>query len=300
MNPDIYTQVTNIIITQLEKGVAPWRSPYLASAGLPRNFSSGNCYQGINVFLLALAGYSSPYFLTFLQAKELGGHVRRGEHGHLVIKCGTWTKDKENPAPDEDPTETRRFLKGYTVFNTAQIEGITFPEIIHPARTTTEVIESAEGIIRGMPCPPLISERTTSIPSYNRHTDSIAMPARAAFRSDAEFFCALYHEAVHSTGHESRLSRRTLLENKGSYATGDTRKIYSEEELVAEMGAAFLSAHAGIADDDHENSAAYLQGWLSVLKVTSNRTWLVKAASEAQKAANYILGTVPTTDESPA
>jgi antirestriction protein ArdC len=297
MNSDIYSQVTSLIISQLEKGVAPWRSPYLASSGLPRNFSSGNCYQGINVFLLALAGYSSPYFLTFLQARELGGHVRKGEHGHLVIKCGTWTKDKENPAPGEDLTETRHFLKGYTVFNASQIEGISFPEIIHPERTTTEVLENAEAILRGMPCPPSISEGTTSIPSYNKHTDSIAMPARAAFRSDAEFLGALYHEAVHSTGHQSRLGRRTLIENKGFNATGDARKIYSEEELVAEMGAAFLSAHAGITVDEHENSVAYLQGWLSVLKVSDHKGWVIRAASEAQKAANYILGTAPASSE---
>lgn len=290
MNPDIYTKVTQKIIDQLEKGVTPWRSPYLASAGLPRNFTTGNCYQGINVFLLSLAGYSSPFFLTFLQAKELGGHVKKGEQGHLVIKCGTWTKDKQSSAPGEDLTETRRFLKGYTVFNASQIEGIAFPQIIHPERTCTEVIESAEAIVRSMPCPPAISEGTAHLPNYNKRTDCVSMPARAVFRSDAEFYETLFHELVHSTGHESRLNRRTLIENSGIHATGDARKIYSEEELVAEMGAAFLSVHAGITFDEHENSAAYVKSWLSVLKASDHKGWIIRAAAEAQKAVNFILG----------
>jgi antirestriction protein ArdC len=300
MNQDIYTRVTELVINQLEKGVAPWRSPYLASAGLPRNFSSQKCYQGINIFLLGLARFSSPYFLTFLQAKELGGHVKKGEHGQLVVKYGTYTKDKEDAPLGEEAAEKRRFLKGYTVFNSSQIEGIEFPEIKHPERTMTEIIDSAEAVIRGMPAPPTISEGTSQFPCYRKHSDTVALPLRAAFSSDREFYLTTFHELVHSTGHASRLNRRTLVENEGIGAMGEARKVYSEEELVAEMGSAFLAAHAGIADDGHENSAAYLSGWLSVLRVSSNRTWLVKAASEAQKAVNYILGTVPTTDESPA
>jgi antirestriction protein ArdC len=116
------------------------------------------------------------------------------------------------------------------------------------------------------------------------------MPARATFRSDADFYATLYHELTHSAGHLSRLNRRTLVENQGISATGEARKVYSEEELVAEMGAAFLCAHAGIVPDGHEDSAAYLDGWLRVLRSTDHKGWIIKAAAEAQKAANFILG----------
>ncbi len=294
MNTDIYAKVTDQIISLLEKGTAPWRSPYLVTNGLPRNFSSGNYYQGINVFLLGCLNFPSPWFLTFLQAKELGGHVKKGETGHLVIKCGSYQKETENSLPGGDATETRRFLKGYTVFNACQIEGIEFPEAKHPERTTTEIIESVEAIVRNMPNPPVIHEGRKGFPCYLKSSDTVEMPTRSSFRSDPEFFQCVYHELCHASGHLSRLARRTLVDNQGISATGEARKVYSEEELVAEMGAAYLSAITGIVTDGHDNSAAYLQGWLSVLKVSDHKTWIVRAASEAQKAAAYILGASPS------
>jgi len=124
MKHDIYAEVTNRIITQLEQGVIPWKSPYFSKVGFPRNFATGNPYHGINVFLLGSLRYTSPYFLTFLQAKDLGGHVRKGEKGSLVIKYGTYTKEAEGEASDEQ----RKYLKGYTVFHASQIEGVEFPE----------------------------------------------------------------------------------------------------------------------------------------------------------------------------
>jgi len=127
MKQDIYEQVTNRIITQLEQGVIPWKSPYFSKVGFPRNFSTGNRYQGINVFLLASLRFTSPYFLTFIQAKELGGNVMKGEHGSLVVKYGTYTKEIEGAASAEASEEHRKYLKAYTVFHASQIEGITFP-----------------------------------------------------------------------------------------------------------------------------------------------------------------------------
>ncbi len=171
MNSDIYTKVTDQIITQLEKGVAPWRSPFLATAGLPRNFATGQTYQGVNVFLLGSLNFPSPWFLTFLQARELGGHVRKGEQGHMVIKCGTYQKEADDPQGGDALTESRRFLKSYTVFNSCQIEGIAFPEIQHPERTKTGVLESAEAIIREMPNPPAMHEGRKPFPCYLKTTD---------------------------------------------------------------------------------------------------------------------------------
>ena len=115
------------------------------------------------------------------------------------------------------------------------------------------------------------------------------MPPRESFRSEEVFYQTLFHELVHSTGHATRLARKTLLENKGMKVCGEARKVYAKEELVAEMGAAFLTAHAGIILDDHQNSAAYLESWLKVLKVKENRRWIVEAAGQAQKAMNAII-----------
>ncbi|MCW0220401.1 MAG: ArdC-like ssDNA-binding domain-containing protein [Prosthecobacter sp.] len=292
---DIYEQVTNRIITQLEQGIAPWKSPYFSKVGFPRNFSTGKAYQGINVFLLGSHRFTSPYFLTFIQAKELGGHVRKGECGSLVVKYGTYTKqDEDTPAQNEDEAETRRFLKGYTVFHASQIDGIEFPAPENlPELSLTEKTDRAREIIAGMPNPPQI-RYGSAIPCYRPATDSVHMPERGFFENEEALFSTLFHELAHSTGHASRLARASLLENKGIDAEGYTaRKVYAEEELVAEMSASFLNAHAGIIEDDLANSAAYLQSWINALKSKDAKGWIIRAASQAQKAANYILNIQP-------
>ena len=108
--------------------------------------------------------------------------------------------------------------------------------------------------------------------------------------SEERFYSTLFHECVHSTGHQSRLARKTLLENKGIMSTGTAKQTYTKEELVAEMGTAFLNAHAGIVQNEHINSAADLQSWLQALKIKQNRRWIVEAASQAQRAATLYLG----------
>lgn len=295
MKPDIYAQVTDRIISQLEQGVVPWKSPYFSKVGLPRNFSTGKAYQGINVFLLGCHRFTSPYFLTFLQAKELGGHVRKGEYGHLVVKYGTYQKEPENgQAPDSADAETRRYLKAYTVFHASQIEGIEFPQDENlPELPLTETTDRARAIIAGMPQAPVIHEES-AIPCYRKGTDSVHMPERGFFVSEEAYFSTLFHELSHATGHVSRLARPSLMENKGMHAEEDTaRKIYAEEELVAEMGASFLNAEAGIMEAELENTAAYLQSWINALKSKDAKGWIIRAASQAQKAANFILNIQP-------
>jgi antirestriction protein ArdC len=296
MKPDIYTTVTDRIIAELEKGIVPWKSPYFSKVGFPRNYSSGKMYQGINVFLLGSLRFTSPYFLTFIQAKELGGHIRKGEHGHLVIKCGTYTKhdDSAAVAGEENEGESRRYLKAYTVFHASQIEGIEFPPLPDLAELSlTEKTARAREIVAAMPNAPTIHEGA-AIPCYRPKTDSIHMPERGYFSSEQSYYSTLFHELTHSTGHESRLARPSLLENKGIDAAGDTaRKIYAEEELVAEMGASFLNAHAGIEESEITNAAAYLQNWIDALKGKDAKGWVIRAASQAQKAANYILNIQP-------
>lgn len=295
MKQDIYQQVTDRIIAQLEQGVVPWKSPYFSKVGLPRNFASGRSYQGINVFLLGSLRFTSPYFLTFLQAKELGGNVRKGERGHLVIKYGTYSKaDDERGAEGSEDAETRRFLKGYTVFHASQIDGIQFPKEENlPELSITEKTARAREIIRAMPNAPAIHQGC-AVPCYRPATDSVHMPEPGFFESEEAYYSTLFHELAHSTGHSSRLARASLLENKGINADGDTaRKTYAEEELVAEMGASFLNAHAGLIEDEISNSTAYLQSWINALKSKDSKGWIIRAASQAQKAANYILNTQP-------
>lgn len=288
---NLYERITNQIIEQLEQGVAPWKSPYFSKTGFPRNFLTKKEYQGINVLLLASRRFTSPYFLTFLQAKELGGCVRKGEHGSLIVKYGTYTKDDEAPAQEEDATKTRGFLRGYTVFHSSQIDGIVFPETKSaPELTTTEKTDRARSIIAAMPKLPPIKEGS-SIPCYRLFSDSVHMPEMRYFKNEEAYYSTLFHELGHATGHRSRLARKSMMENKGIEASGDTsRKIYAEEELVAEMTASFLNAHAGIMEDEIENSAAYLRSWINALRSKDAQGWIVRAASQGQKATDYILG----------
>ncbi len=277
----IHDRVTTRIIERLEAGVVPWHSPHIATVGFPKNFISCQHYRGINVMLLAMAGYVSPWFLTFRQAQALGGHVRKGEKGCLVVKFGTVTREQE-----DGEEEKRSFLRHYTVFNACQVEGIKFPEITHPAYTASERTSIAEVLVSEMPDPPVIHEGRSALTCYNPQDDSIDIPLRVQFESEERFYKSLFHEIVHSTGAAKRLARKTLLENKG--ISMSDRTIYSREELVAEIGAAFLCAHAGIVMDDHENSAAYIQSWLDVLRNGNNRRWIIEAAGYAQKAVDYV------------
>ncbi|MEA3207141.1 MAG: hypothetical protein QOE70_198 [Chthoniobacter sp.] len=289
MKYDIYAAVTNRIIEQLEKGVVSWQSPYFSKVGFPKNFASGQPYHGINVFLLASLRYTSPWFLTYLQAQALGGHVRKGEKGSLVIKYGTYSKQDESAAGAGESEETRRYLKGYTVFHASQIEGVSFPEPeALPELPASELCDRAREMAAGMPNAPAIREGS-AIPCYRPSSDSVHMPERRFFTGEEAYYSTLFHELVHSTGHVSRLARKSLIENKGIDAEGEARKVYAEEELVAEMGASFLCAHAGIIEAEIQNSAAYLQGWIDALKSKDAKGWIIRAASQAQKAADFVL-----------
>ncbi|MFO1459294.1 MAG: zincin-like metallopeptidase domain-containing protein [Verrucomicrobiota bacterium] len=306
--PDVFELVTEQILGRLSTGVVPWQSPSLARVGMPRNFHSGRAYQGINVFLLGAHQFQSPHFLTFLQAQELGGRVRRGEHGMFIVKLGTWRRDGQETQDAADQSKEtasspRRFLKVYTVFNACQIEGIEFPPPpTPPAYSPSVLADRARQIVDGMPHPPLIHEGRKAFPHYVPPLDTVEMPSRETFQAEWRYYITLFHELGHATGHASRLSRPTLIENRGIHVVGSEKKIYCQEELVAEMTAAFLGAYAGIVEDAQENSAAYLKGWMDVLRVHDHRTWLIKAAAEAQRAANYVLGTAasPTGESEPA
>lgn len=286
---DIYEKVTNTILEKLESGTVPWRTPHFAKVGFPKNFQSERDYRGINVLMLGMAGYVAPWFMTFLQAKEAGGNIKKGEKGHLVVKYGDFKKKVEDQKSGEEVEESRKYLKGYTVFNACQIEGVEFPELKKPEFTPSQQVEKALAIVKGMPNAPEIREGRGVRSCYWIQKDVIDLPDRAFFESEERFYQTIFHELIHSVGAKHRLNRPSLIRNLGR--EGSAAKVYEREELVAEIGASFLMAHAGIVIEEHDQNAAYLEGWLQALKAKDHKKWIVEAAGQAQKAVDYILGT---------
>ncbi|MES2595778.1 MAG: zincin-like metallopeptidase domain-containing protein [Verrucomicrobiota bacterium] len=290
---DPYQAVTNLIIEHLERGVVPWRCPWQREVGIPRNFHSGNTYNGVNVLLLGLRHMASPYWLTFRQAQECGGHVRKGEHGAHIIKVGQ-SKCSAEDVPDEptQPERRRQYLREYTVFNATQIEGIEFPATPGiPALSPNERIQAAEEVVAEMQLPPVIEEGMTTRACYRMATDTVLLPSLGSFESAEAYYRILFHELIHSSGHPKRLNRETLIKHDGFGG-----KVYSQEELVAEMGSAFLCLETHIVSDSHEQSAAYLQSWLNALRSKENKRWIILAASQASKAAAFILNRATRSD----
>lgn len=280
MSEKIYQMVTDRLVSLLEQGTAPWRQTWSGGrASMPRNMRSGKNYRGINQLILGSAGYGSAYWLSYKQAQEKGGQVRKGEKGMPVI---FW---KQLEVTDKESGEKKMIpmLRYYTVFNLDQIDGIETPDAPTVQNPDFHPIREAEKIVHGFHNPPLLIHAEARA-YYRPSADTVNMPKPTLFDSEAEYYNTLFHELIHSTGHESRLSRPGILASNGFGSS-----TYSKEELVAEMGAAFLSGVAGIEQTTIENSAAYLQSWIKILK--GDPKLAIQAASQAQKAADHILGT---------
>lgn len=284
---NVYELITSRIISLLQQGTIPWRKPWRGGEP-PKNLISNKPYRGINVFVLNAAGYNSPWWLTYKQARTLGGHVKRGEKGSPVI-FWSWL-EKRDEEGNIIPREKRiPLVRYYTVFNTDQCGGL---EGKVPEAEVSKVfypIVLAEQVAKRMPNPPAIVHREPRA-YYRPSDDLINMPIKELFSSPEEYYDTLFHELSHSTGHPSRLDRSGITELAafGSHS-------YSREELVAEIGAAFLCGHCGLENSTLENSVAYIQGWLSKLREDSRM--VVIAAQQAQKAADYILAKHENTDE---
>src|SRR6266478_978939 len=277
--PSAYEIVTESIIKQLESGVAPWRKPWRTEP--PANLVSKKEYRGINIFLLASQGYGSRYWITYRQAQALGGSVKKGQHGSKVVFWKIDEYGKENKETGETGNRKSVLLRYYTVFNLEQCEGIKSPE---PHRVIPS-IEQCETIVNCMPNRPSFEQDSRAF--YQPSTDTVGMPARSAFESAEKYYSTLFHELTHSTGHPCRVGREGIMEHN-PFGSED----YSKEELVAEMGAAMLCGVAGIESRTLDNSASYLQSWINRLR--SNSRLIVSAASQAQKAADYILARAAT------
>jgi len=279
MSQTLHSAVTDTVIARIraniESGIpaAPWQKPWIDGVCVgPKSGSTGKDYRGINWFLLQFAGYANPYWFTFNKARSLKGSVKKGEKGTLVV---FW-----NFVEKKDVDGTKRkvaFLRYYKVFNALQCEGL--PDKFYPVPSATRELESmggAEAIVHAFDGPTI---KAGTKACYCPGSDEVLMPERSTFKTCGHYFSVLFHELIHSTGHESRLDR--------DIKNGFGGEKYALEELVAEMGAAMLCAHAGI-EGVFDNSIAYLQAWLE--KLQSNPDWLIKAAGKAQKAVDCILG----------
>lgn len=273
-----YEIVTERVATAMEQGNAPWRRPWNGGRS-PSNLVSKQPYRGINHWLTMLSGFSSPWWLTYNQAQALGGNVRKGEKGTLVVYFKVLTRKSKT-----DPTKEDRFpmVKHYFVFNVEQTEGL---EAKIPVETTVEGASPfipAEDIWTGWTQAPVVHYGGTRA-AYQPTLDSISMPPRESFAGTAEFYGTLFHEGIHATGAKSRLNRPGIaqFDRFGS-------EQYAKEELIAEIGANYLVTLAGL-DPATENSAAYLRHWAG--KLRQDPKLIVSAASAAQKATEHILGT---------
>jgi len=280
MNIQSYERITERIVSLLEQGTVPWHKPWTVKTSLPRNLISKKPYRGINVFLLMAMSYESPHGLTFRQAIQLGGNVKKGEKSCPVV---FWKRMKNE---DEESGEPKKapLLRLYHVFNTAQCEGLKDA----PGEIQMPVTKPAE-IVAGMPQPPLVKHGMAQA-FYSPHEDCVGMPERERFDGEAGYFATLFHELIHATGHEKRLKRASLTERNGFGSDP-----YCKEELIAELGSAFLCGYADIVERTIDNSAAYVEGWLKQFQ--NDRTLIVSAAAQAQKAADFILGRTFTESE---
>ncbi|MBK8483854.1 MAG: DUF1738 domain-containing protein [Saprospiraceae bacterium] len=288
---NLYEEVTNKIISLIEQGVAPWRRTW-STYGLARNYGTKHIYTGINLVLMNNTIHLIPYFMTFKQVKEYDGQIRKGAKAEKVIFFDVFYKDGNDVSLTKEVALNRRkngekiqiikFIKYYSVFNIEDIEGIEF-EIPEIELKPNEKIALCEAIIENMPKRPELRQIDANRACYAPELDFVNMPSIKQFESAEYYYATFFHELTHATGHASRLAREEVM-NPQKFGSMH----YSKEELVAEMGASFLCSSVQIDYDNIvENNAAYLAGWLKVLKEDSK--FIFKVSSEAQKAADYIL-----------
>ena len=285
MRTDVYQRITDRIVTDLEAGVRPWLRPWNAEHAAGRITrplrANGEAYRGINVIALwmeaAAKGFTAPIWMTYRQADELGGQVRKGEHGSLVVYANTVTRT-ETDADTGEATECEiPFLKGYTVFCVDQIDGL-------PAQYYAKATPVLDPVQRIAGAEAFFAATGASIQHggnqafYTMAQDRVQMPPFESFQDAESYYATLAHETTHWTRHPKRLEREF-----GRKRFGDEG--YAMEELVAELGAAFLCADLGLTPQPRADHAAYIASWVKVLQ---DKRAIFTAASYAQRAADYL------------
>jgi antirestriction protein ArdC len=287
---DVYTRVTERIIADLDRGIRTWMKPWAVehTAGkINRPLRhNGTPYRGVNILLLwseaMERGYAAPIWMTFKQALDLDAHVRKGEKGSLVVYANTVTRTEQNDAGEDVDVEIP-FMKGYTVFNVEQIDGLPETYYARPENPLplSERIAQADAFMNATGA---IIRHGGNMAYYAPGPDAIQLPPFEAFRDKESYYATALHELTHWTRHDKRLDR-----NFGREKFGDAG--YAREELVAELGAAFLCVEIGITPEVRDDHAQYLGHWLSVLK--EDKRAIFSAAAHAQRAADYLNGLQP-------
>jgi len=283
---DPHSRITDRILAELGQGTRPWLKPWtggdMAASGQSRPLrATGQPYRGINVLLLWIeaqaSGFVSPSWMTYRQAQALGAHVRKGERGAAVVYYGDGNKTVHDEDSGEDREQGYRFLKTYTVFNVAQIDGL--PERFHFVPEPTpefERIAAAEAFFASAPA---TVNHGGDKAYYMASADRIQLPPFAAFHDPHGYYATRGHETVHWTRHESRLDRSFGREKWGDEG-------YAREELVAELGAAFLAANLGLAIQPRPDHASYIASWIKVLQNDTHA--IVQAAAHAERAVAFL------------
>jgi antirestriction protein ArdC len=280
---DIYTDVTNRIVAALEQGAVPWVCPWRQGSALPNNLATGKAYRGVNVLILAIEAMSRNFtdnrWLTFRQANTLGARVRQGEHGTAIVFYRMHEiSEAANPGDvfDVASAETRKIplLKTYVVFNVDQLNGLpdrfALPPLQpwHPLEIAEQLIAQTGAVIY----------HGGNQAFYHPSSDTIQLPPVESFAHAVDYYATALHELTHWTGHSQRLNRLSV-QRPGIDA-------YAFEELVAEIGAAFLCAHCGL--NGVVEHASYIETWLNALR--RDKRLIFVAAGAAQKAADFVMG----------
>lgn len=278
----VYEIITDRILNSLEAGEIPWRRPWTTAGFAPTNLVSKKAYRGINVLLLEGA-FESPYWVTFNQCRALGGHVLKGEKATPIV---FWKKSQYSTedADGEEETRSSFLLRYYSVFNVEQTSLKAAAKQLHAEEKANMDIPSCESVVAGYVGHPEIKHKAQGRAFYSPVLDIVTMPTKKQFDNSEGYYATLFHELIHSTGHSKRLAR-TEWAQFGSES-------YAKEELVAEIGAAFLCGITDITKPAlEENTVAYLQHWIKAIK--ADPKLVVKAAAAAQTAADLILNRKP-------
>lgn len=285
---DVYRRITDKIVADLEQGVRPWLKPWNAehAAGRiakPLRFN-GQAYNGINILMLWSAavaqGFTAPIWMTYRQASELGAQVRKGEQGELVVYANTLTHTEQNAETGETSEQVIPYLRGYTVFNVEQIDGLPghYYQLAEPVLDPDLRQDHAE---RFFAATGAAIRHGGDQAYYAVRSDHIQMPPFESFRDAESYYGTLAHEVTHWTSHPTRLAR-----DFGGKQWGDEG--YAREELVAELGSAFLAADLDLALAPRDDHAAYIDSWLTVLK--KDKRAIFQAAAHAQRAVDFLHG----------
>lgn len=294
-NTEIYQSVTDRVVAALEEGTVPWEQGWVPQGGFFRNARTNRSYRGVNTLLLMVAslekGYTSPFWLTFKQAKEMGGNIIREEGSTKVIfnsRIVSKTEMVVNPRTGLEEPKVFWMRKEWSIFNYAQTEGIPadkLPEI--PKETKHAANRKAEAILKAMPKPARVATIKDFNPAYGPAMDVIYMPTKGQYIARDDYYSDRFHETIHSTGHSKRLGVKNIEDYERLEGHQFGSEDYSEEELRAQLGASFLSAICGLdTNKEQKRTAAYLHNWIGRLKAEPKLIYT--AAQAAQRAVDYI------------